>query len=168
MGIVIKWDSFRKTLVANLNCSIQFSWETFPPLLFITRIRYFGCFQCHIAAVSVQVSKYLKALHNANILNVSSSYFYISLSLMPIHLHPYIHTSLGATSNTTLRILSVKGGGVPPKSVTHFLAKILSVKGEGGVPPISVTQFLDQKRCFWGQKTQFLALFKDIFSGECP
>ena len=31
--------------------------------------------------------------------------------------------------------MSVKGGGgVPPKSVTFFLAKILSVKGGGGTP----------------------------------
>ena len=44
--------------------------------------------------------------------------------------------NLGRTSNTTLRILSVKGGGgVPPKSVTPFLPKILSVKGGRGVPP---------------------------------
>ena len=46
---------------------------------------------------------------------------------------------LGRTSNTTLRILSVKGGGVPPKSVTPFLLKILSVRGGGstpGVPPL--------------------------------
>ena len=41
---------------------------------------------------------------------------------------------IGRTSNTTLRILSVKGWGVPPKSVTPFLPKILSVKG-GGDPP---------------------------------
>ena len=32
-----------------------------------------------------------------------------------------------------------KGGGIPPKSVTPYLPKILSVKGGGGgVPPISV------------------------------
>ena len=76
---------------------------------------------------------------------------------------------LGRTSNTTLRILSVKGGGggVPPKSVTTLLPKILSVKG-GGVPPISVTYFLDQKQVFFGQKTPFLALFEEHFSGECP
>ena len=35
--------------------------------------------------------------------------------------------------------MSVKGGGgVPPKSVTFFLAKILSVKGGGGYPPYVV------------------------------
>ena len=65
------------------------------------------------------------------------------------------------------KILSVKGGGVPPKSVTFFLEKILSVKG-GGVPPISVNYFLDQKEVFLGQKTPFLALFEEHFSGECP
>ena len=58
------------------------------------------------------------------------------------------HVPLGARSNTTLRILSVKGGG--------------------GVPPISVTYFLDQKEVFFGQKTPFLALFEEHFSGECP
>ena len=77
------------------------------------------------------------------------------------------HVPLGARSNTTLRILSVKGG-VPPKSVTPLLPKILSVKGGGGVPPISVTYFLDQKQVFFGQKTPFLALFEEHFSGECP
>ena len=36
-----------------------------------------------------------------------------------------------------------KGGrGVPSKSVTPILPKILSVKGEGGVPPKSVTFFV--------------------------
>ena len=69
-------------------------------------------------------------------------------------------TILGKTSNTILRILSVKGGGgVPPKSITPFLPKILSVKGGGGVPPISVTYFLDQNQVFLIKKTQFLALF---------
>ena len=58
------------------------------------------------------------------------------------------HVPLGARSNTTLRILSVKG--------------------RGGVPPISVTYFLDQKEVFFGQKTPFLALFEEHFSGECP
>ena len=61
-----------------------------------------------------------------------------------------------------------KGGGVPPKSVTPFSPKILSVKGGRGVPPISVTYFLDQKQVFFGQKTPFLALFEEHFSGECP
>ena len=41
-----------------------------------------------------------------------------------------------------------KRGEVPPKSVTAFSPKILSVKGEGGV--------------FW-VKTQFLALFEEKF-----
>ena len=59
-----------------------------------------------------------------------------------------------------------KGGGVPPKSVTPFLPKILSVKGGRGVPPISVTYFLDQKEVFFGQKTPFLALLKNIFRGK--
>ena len=49
----------------------------------------------------------------------------------------------------------------------NFLPKILSVKG-GGVPPISVTSFLDQKQVFLGQKTPFLALFEENFSGEYP
>ena len=50
---------------------------------------------------------------------------------------------LGRPSNTTLQILSVKGGeGVPPKYVTPFSLKVLSVKGGRGVPPKSVTHFL--------------------------
>ena len=54
-----------------------------------------------------------------------------------------IFATLGRRSNTTLRILSVKGEGVvPPKSVTPFLLKTLSVKGARGVPPKSVTFFL--------------------------
>ena len=52
-----------------------------------------------------------------------------------------------------------KGGGVPPKSITPFLPKILSVKGGGGVPPISVTYFLGKKQVFFGRKIHFLALF---------
>ena len=61
-----------------------------------------------------------------------------------------------------------KGGGVPPKSVTPFLPKILSVKGGRGVPPISVTYFLDQKQVFFGQKSPFLALFEEYFSEKSP
>ena len=71
-------------------------------------------------------------------------------------------------SNTTLRILSVKGGGVPPKSVTPFLLKILSVKGGRGVPPKSITCFSDHNQVFFEQKTQFLALFEEKFLGKCP
>ena len=56
--------------------------------------------------------------------------------------------TLGKTSNTTLRILSVNGGaGVPPKSVTYFL---------------------DQNQVFFEQKTPFLALFEENFSGKNP
>ena len=44
------------------------------------------------------------------------------------------------------------GGGVPPKSVTAFSPKILSVKGEWGIPPKSVTSFLPKNRCFLGKK----------------
>ena len=76
---------------------------------------------------------------------------------------------LGKPSNTTLRILSVKGGaGVPPKSVTPFSLKKKSVKGGRGVPPKSVTYFLDQNQVFFEQKTPFLALFEDKFSGKNP
>ena len=42
---------------------------------------------------------------------------------------------LGATSNTTLRIMSVKAGWAPPKSVTPFSLKILFLKRGGGYPP---------------------------------
>ena len=61
-----------------------------------------------------------------------------------------------------------KGGGVPPKSVSPFSLKKKSVKGGRGVPPKSVTYFLDQNQVFFEQKTPFLALFEDKFSGENP
>ena len=53
---------------------------------------------------------------------------------------------LGGPSNTTLWILSVKGGG--------------------GVPPKSITYFLDQNQVFFEQETQFLALFEEKCSGK--
>ena len=40
------------------------------------------------------------------------------------------------------------GGGVPPKSVTPFSPKILSVKGEGVYPQVS-NLFLDKKTVFF-------------------
>ena len=76
---------------------------------------------------------------------------------------------LGRRSNTTLRILSVNGGaGVPPKPVSPFSLKKKSVKGGRGVPPKSVTYFLDQNQVFFEQKTPFLALFEEKFSGKNP
>ena len=47
---------------------------------------------------------------------------------------------LGARSNTTLLILSVKGWGGTPQIRYHLFAKNFVRKG-GGVPPISVTYF---------------------------
>ena len=55
---------------------------------------------------------------------------------------------------------------LPPEFVTPFLPKILSLKG-GGVPPTSVTFFGDQNQVSsLGKKTQFSALFEDIFLGN--
>ena len=78
--------------------------------------------------------------------------------------------------------MSVKGGmGVPPKSVTPFLTKFLSVKG-GGVPPLrtkfakkyltsplmpfqeseaTVYSFLCNHLCFWIEK------LRCMFDGDC-
>ena len=57
---------------------------------------------------------------------------------------------------------------LPPEFVTPFLPKILSLKGGGeGVPPTSVTFFGDQNQVSsLGKKTQFSALFEDIFLGN--
>ena len=61
-----------------------------------------------------------------------------------------------------------KGGeGYPPNPNLLFRQKFVR-KGGGGGTPISVTYFLDQKQVFFGQKTPFLALFEEHFSGECP
>ena len=58
----------------------------------------------------------------------------------------FLNIAQGGPSNTTLQILSVKGGrGVPPKSVTPFSLKTKSVKGGRGVPPKSVTYFFGPK-----------------------
>ena len=40
----------------------------------------------------------------------------------------------------------LQGGGLPPKTVTPFAPKILSVKGGGSVPPQSVTFILTKKQ----------------------
>ena len=54
----------------------------------------------------------------------------------PVRNEKKFNLILGRTSNTTLRILSVKGGaGVPPKSVTPFSLKKNPQRGEGGYPP---------------------------------
>ena len=42
------------------------------------------------------------------------------------------------------------------------------VRKRGGGPPKSVTYFLDQNQVFFEQKTPFLALFEEKFSGENP
>ena len=61
-----------------------------------------------------------------------------------------------------------KGGfGVPPKSVTPFSLKILSVKGGGGTPQIR-NFFFGPKSGVFEQKTQFLAQFGEKFSGGNP
>ena len=52
------------------------------------------------------------------------------------------------------------------EAVKYYFADF--VRKGGGVPPKSVTYFLDQNEVFLEQKTQFLALFEEKFSGENP
>ena len=62
----------------------------------------------------------------------------------------------GKTSNTTLRILSVKRGGTPQIRNSLFAENFVRKGGGGGEPPISVTYFLEQKQVFfWGKKHNF-------------
>ena len=63
--------------------------------------------------------------------------------------------ALGKPSNTTLRILSVKGGGVPPKSVTPFLPKKIHKWGGRGTPQIRNLFFWTKIRCFLSKKHKF-------------
>ena len=58
----------------------------------------------------------------------------VNMKMLIMRLVLKTDTRLGSPSNTTLRILSVKGGGVPPKSVTPFLPGKKSVKGGGSTP----------------------------------
>ena len=72
------------------------------------------------------------------------------------------------TSNTSLRILSVKGGvgrGTPQIRNSFFVENFVRKRGRG-VPPKSVTYLLTKKQVFFGQKTQFLTLFEDFLWGE--
>ena len=57
------------------------------------------------------------------------------------------------------------GGGVPPKSVTPFSLKKIRKGGEGGTPQIRKLLFGPKSGVF-EQKTQFLALFEENFSGK--
>ena len=62
-----------------------------------------------------------------------------------------------------------KGGGRGyPQIRNPLFAENFVREGGGGVPPISVTYFLDQNQVFFEQKTQFLALFEEKFSGVNP
>ena len=61
------------------------------------------------------------------------------------------------------------GGGGTPQIRNLLFAEKKSVKGGGReVPPKSVTYFLDQNQVFFEQKTPFLALFEENFSGKNP
>jgi len=60
------------------------------------------------------------------------------------------------------------GGGGYPQIRNPLFAEKKSVKGGRGVPPKSVTYFLDQNQVFFEQKTPFLALFEENFSGKSP
>ena len=73
------------------------------------------------------------------------------------HKYPW---DLGAPSNTTLRILSVKGGGGTPQIRNPLFAENFIRKEWEGVTPKSVTYFLDQIQVFFEQYTQFLAFKK--------
>ena len=57
--------------------------------------------------------------------------------------------------------------GRPREDFKYYFADFVRKGGEG-VPPKSVTYFLDQNQVFFEQKTPFLALFEDKFSGENP
>ena len=61
-----------------------------------------------------------------------------------------------------------KRGGGAPQIRNPLFAEKKSVNGGAGVSPKSVTYLLDQNQVFFEQKTQFLALFEDKFSGENP
>ena len=60
------------------------------------------------------------------------------------------------------------GSGGTPQTRNPLFAEKKSVNGGAEVPPKSVTYFLDQNQVFFEQKTQFLALFEEKFSGENP
>ena len=62
---------------------------------------------------------------------------------------------LGARSNTTLLILSVKGWGGTPQIRYHLFAKNFVRKGGGGTPHIRNLFFLTKNRCFLGKKHHF-------------
>ena len=56
---------------------------------------------------------------------------------------------------------------VTPRIRNPFFAENFVLKGGGGVPPTSVTFFGDQNQVSsLGKKTQFSALFEDIFLGN--
>ena len=80
----------------------------------------------------------------------------------------FFTSALGKPSNTTLRILSVKGGGSTPQIRNPLFAEKKSVKGGRGVPPKSVTYFLDQNQVFLSKKLNFWPFFKEKFSGKFP
>ena len=71
-------------------------------------------------------------------------------------------------SNTTLRILSIKGEGGTSQIRNPIFAENFVRKGGEGVTPKSVTYFLDQIQVFLSKKTEFLALFEEKFSGKNP
>ena len=52
------------------------------------------------------------------------------------------------------------GGGTPQIPNSPFAENFVRKGGGGGTPHI--------RNLFFGQKTPFLALFKENFSGECP
>ena len=65
-------------------------------------------------------------------------------------------------------MLSIKGEGGTSQIRNPIFAENFVCKGGEGGTPISVTYFLDQNQVFFEQKTQFLALFEENFSGKIP
>ena len=75
-----------------------------------------------------------------------------------------VECALGRPSNTTLRVLCVKGGGTTPQIRNPLFAeKKIRKRGGGGTPQIRNLFFFYQNQVFFEQKTQFLALFEEFF-----
>ena len=74
---------------------------------------------------------------------------------------------LGARSNTTLRILSVKGGGGTPQIRNPLFAENFVRKGGGGggTPHIRNLFFGPKTGVFWAKNTIFSTFLRTFFGG---